>query len=129
MTAASLPHAIIVDDEQSYLDLLSIILGENLACPVATFARPLDALEAMADLDVGIIVTDFYMPDIDGMEFLKRAEQLKPGVPSIMITGHIAALDGRDQGEVKNLKAVLAKPFRAHTLSDKILEFWPQVAR
>ncbi len=115
----------IVDDEQSYLDLLAVILGDLLSCPVATFARPADALEAMKSLEVGIIVTDFYMPEIDGVEFLRRAALLKPEVPAIMITGHADALGQRERGGLANLKTILAKPFGAQVLADNIRRYWP----
>ncbi len=115
----------IVDDEQSYLDLLAVILEEHLECPVATFARPAAALEAMKSLEVGIIVTDFYMPEIDGVEFLRRAAEIHPGAPAIMITGHAQALDERDRSGIGNLKAVLAKPFGAQVLADHIRRYWP----
>ncbi len=121
----SLPHAIIVDDEQSYLDLLAVILGEHLTCPVATFSRPADALAAMADLNVGVIVTDFYMPDMDGIEFLRRAELMRPGVPAIIITGHSEALAERSFEGMPQLRSILAKPFGAKLLADTIRQHFP----
>ncbi|MCC5024885.1 MAG: response regulator [Candidatus Synoicihabitans palmerolidicus] len=78
MSTLSTPHAVIVDDEQSYLDLLGVILSEHLSCPVAKFTRPVAALSAISNLKIGIIVTDFYMPEIDGLEFLSRVEKLSP---------------------------------------------------
>ena len=121
MSSPSKPRAVIVDDEQSYLDLLAVILGEHLDCPVATFARPLDALKAMETFEVGIIVTDYYMPDIDGVEFLRRVGRIKPGVPAIMITGHADAVTQRQRSELADLKTVLAKPFSAKVLANTIV--------
>lgn len=129
MSPSAKPHAVIVDDEQSYLDLLAVILGELLDCPVATFARPLDALQAIETLDVGIIVTDYYMPDIDGVEFLRRVGRIKPGVPSIMITGHADAVTQRQRNELADLKTVLAKPFGAQVLANTIRDYWPAAVR
>lgn len=129
VSSPSKPHAIIVDDEQSYLDLLAVILGEHLDCPVATFARPLDALRAIETLKVGIIVTDYYMPEIDGVEFLRRAGRLKPGVPAIMITGHADAVTQSQRNELADLKMVLAKPFGAQVLANTIQRYWPAAVR
>ena len=129
LSAASHPHAVIVDDEQSYLDLLGAVLAEHLSCPVATFVRPLDALEAIKELEIGIIVTDFYMPEINGVELLQRAATLKPGVPAIMITGHADALNPDERDRLTNLKAVLAKPFGVPLLADHIRKFWPESSR
>lgn len=79
----------------------------------------------MRTLPVGIIVTDYYMPDIDGIEFLRRSAKAKPGVPAIMITGHADAISQEQRDSLENLRAVLAKPFRAQVLADSIRQFWP----
>lgn len=129
MTAPDKPHALIVDDEQSYLDLLGVILGELLSCPVATFSRPAAALAALPNLNVGIIVTDFYMPELDGLEFLRRANAIKPGIPAVMITGHSEGLDQRALARIGNLRKVMAKPFGARVLAETILEHWPEAGR
>lgn len=110
------------------MDLLGTILDEHLCCPVMTYVRAADALAAMEQLNVGIIVTDYWMPDINGVEFLRRAEQLKPGVPAIMITGHADALMAEDHAKLTNLKEILAKPFGVQVLADSIHRHWPSPA-
>jgi two-component system response regulator FixJ len=126
VTSLQRPHAVIVDDEQSYLDLLAAILGEHLECPVRTFARPQDALAAVPGMEIGIIVTDFYMPEIDGLEFLRQVEAIKPGIPSIIITGHGEALQGRSFKSIPALKEILAKPFGASVLAEAIRKYWQE---
>jgi CheY-like chemotaxis protein len=59
---------VLVDDEKSYADLLTKMLEENLACPVNSFTRPLEALKALPPRAPGVIVTDYHMPQIDGLE-------------------------------------------------------------
>ncbi|MGZ3703110.1 MAG: sigma-54-dependent transcriptional regulator [Bdellovibrionota bacterium] len=86
---------IIVDDEQEMRSLLQDYLqgeGYETQCfPVAT-----DALEALSpggslgadqsDGDIDVIISDIKMPQMDGLEFTSRLQQLRPEVPVILIT-------------------------------------------
>ncbi|MSU70460.1 MAG: response regulator [Opitutaceae bacterium] len=115
---------VLVDDEKSYLDLLSQLLADHVANPVFTFTRPLAALEALPQLDVGMIVTDYYMPQLTGLEFIVRAKEMKPRVPFLIITGHGVHLSADDFVHLPELKGVLHKPFSWHTLATEIVRHW-----
>ena len=116
----------IVDDETSYVDLLAQLLSDNLNCPVFTFARPLEALEAFKQMDVGMVLTDFYMPQLDGFEFVTHASALLPGVPFILITGHAIDLNEEEFAQFPALKSVLHKPFLWRRVAAEILKYWPE---
>lgn len=120
-----MPAILIVDDEKSYVDLLSSTLSERFANPVHTFTRPGDALEAISRIDVGIIVTDYYMPRINGIDFIQEARSLKPGIPCIIITGHGVHFSAGDFPHLPELKLVLHKPFRWRVLAEEIERYWP----
>ena len=110
MNAPAGKAIVIVDDEKSYVDLLSELVKEHFVNPVITFTRPLDALQALPQLNVGIVVTDYYMPQLTGLEFIVRARGLKPGVPFIIVTGHGVHLSEDDFSHLPELRAVLHKP-------------------
>lgn len=114
----------ILDDEKSYVDLLAQLLTENLTCPVATFIRPLEALEALPSLDVGFIVTDYFMPQLNGLEFILRARRVRPALPFVIITGHAAHFRAEDYQHITELRAVLHKPVKWQTLAETIQEYW-----
>ena len=127
MSASPTKKAIvIVDDETSYIDLLAQLLSDNLNCPVFTFSRPLEALAALPQIDVGTIVTDFYMPQLNGFEFVSQASALVPGVPFILITGHAIDLTAEEFAQFPALKSVLHKPFLWRRVATEILKFWPE---
>ncbi len=117
---------IIVDDEISYTNLLTQLLSENLDCRVIAFTRPLDALAALPELDAGVIVTDYYMPQLDGLEFIAQASHLAPAVPFILITGHTISLTSEELAEITPLKKILPKPFSWRKLGDEIIRLWPE---
>jgi two-component SAPR family response regulator len=120
---------VIVDDEKSYVDLLSELIKERFLNPIITFTRPLEALEALPQINVGIIVTDYYMPQLTGLELIVRARALKPGIPFLIITGHGMHLSEEDFSHLPELRAVLHKPLGWRQLADAIVTYWPTASR
>ncbi len=116
---------VLVDDEKSYTDLMSQMLEENLDCRVVTFIRPLDALSALAELRPPVVVTDYYMPQINGLEFIRRATKLVPDAAFVLITGHNLGEVDDEIGRLAPLKGFLPKPFGWRRLADEILRVWP----
>lgn len=116
-----------VDDEKSYVDLLANMLTEHLGCPVFAFTRPLEALAALPGIDVGVVVTDYHMPQMDGLEFIRSAAPLVPGVPFILITGHYHLIDHTLTPEMP-LRSILAKPFGWKKLASEIALYAPEFA-
>ncbi|MEZ5413560.1 MAG: response regulator [Opitutaceae bacterium] len=119
---------VIVDDEKSYGELLSQLVRDNLNRPVVAFAHPVAALEAMPGLNIGVVVTDYFMPELDGAQFIRRAAPRLPGVPFLIITGHPVRLSDNFLDDLPALKAVLPKPFRWQKLAELIVRHWPDDA-
>jgi DNA-binding NtrC family response regulator len=117
---------VIVDDEKSYTDLLTQMLADNLDCPVHAFSRPLDALKALPTMDPGVIVTDYHMPQLDGIEFIRQASTVVPQAAFVMITGHNLSQQQDQLDRLTALKAFLPKPFGWRKLADEILRVWPE---
>jgi two-component system nitrogen regulation response regulator NtrX len=77
----------IVDDEPVILNTLSSILeDEGYQVSVATNGG--EALKLIRSDPPDLILLDIWMPDIDGLETLKRARQQYPHLPIIMMSGH-----------------------------------------
>ncbi|MBN2870041.1 MAG: response regulator [Campylobacterales bacterium] len=53
-----------------------------------TFANPLEVVEYLRHSAVDLLITDFNMPRMDGIELLKKAKEIQPGIMSIMITAN-----------------------------------------
>ena len=119
----------IVDDEKSYVDLLAELIKEHFVNPIVTFTRPLDALAALPSLNAGIVVTDYYMPQLTGLELIVRARALNPGLPFLIITGHGMHLSEEDFSHFPELRAVLHKPLGWRQLADAIVTHWPRASR
>ncbi len=81
---------IIVDDEPQITELLrsfvEIFSGES---NVHTFNDPLEAKDFMGDNRPDILITDYKMPGLDGIELLKSADQ---SVRKVMISGYLSEI-------------------------------------
>jgi DNA-binding NtrC family response regulator len=124
---ASRPAIVLIDDEQPLLDFLSFMLRENLRCPVHAFTRPRAALTALADLAPAVVVTDYWMPEIDGFELIREASQVYPALPFIIITGHVIDPAAKRVRESTPLRAILPKPFGWRVLAEEILRHAPHL--
>ncbi len=124
--ARPVKSVLLVDDEEGYLDLLGQLLGEHLACPVHCYARSTEALRALPALDVGLIVTDYHMPGLNGLEFLLEVRKTHPDLPAIMITAHGIELTPEWSAALPNLRTIVKKPFRWAALAAEISRHWPE---
>jgi DNA-binding NtrC family response regulator len=118
------PAVLFVDDEESYVSLMIQLLGNNLHCPILTYTKPREALVALSRLDIGMIVTDYSMPAMNGLDFIRQAAAIAPLVPVIMVSGHTVEISADERDAYPNLKATLAKPFRWRALAEEIIRHW-----
>jgi FixJ family two-component response regulator len=57
---------VFVDDERSYVELMAQMIGENMDCKVHAFTNPVVALENLAGISAGVVITDYSMPHSSG---------------------------------------------------------------
>lgn len=119
---------VLVDDESAFTDLLVQMMGDHFECPILTFSNPVVALKALPELNVALLVTDYYMPRINGLDLIIRAGTTTAAPPhSILITGHTFEEDV-DMSATPHFKAMLPKPFRWQQLARLIEQHWPDKA-
>ncbi len=78
----------IVDDEEMVLTSLSSFLMLETEYDVVTFTRASEALEHFANHEIDLVISDFLMPEMDGLQFLTKVRDLRPEVPRIILTGY-----------------------------------------
>ncbi len=79
---------LVVDDEIMVTKTLKMILGVGGYKNVEAFNSPLEALEYLRENAVDIMVSDFIMPKMNGIEFLTEAQKLQPNCTQILLTGY-----------------------------------------
>lgn len=78
---------LIVDDEPAILTALSKIL-EDEGYHIATAKSGQEALTALANDPPDLMMLDIWMPELDGIETLKRSREQVPQVQVLMMSGH-----------------------------------------
>jgi DNA-binding NtrC family response regulator len=78
---------LIVDDEKSLLDLLSRVFTKE-GYQVQTTTSAQRAMEIIEKEDLDLLIADIRLPEMSGMEILKRCREIRPDVPVIMITAY-----------------------------------------
>ncbi len=85
---------LLLDDESNILRALRRTLssipsarlgGESLI--IETFTDPLAALERCEEERFHVLVSDYRMPEMSGVEFLARTIESQPGVPRVIVSG------------------------------------------
>ena len=81
---------LIVDDETMITSTLSTLIKMVMKHTVKTFNNPIEALESeeLLDKQVDLIISDFLMPGMNGLEFLKNAKDKSPDTVMVMLTGY-----------------------------------------
>lgn len=107
---------LIVDDEPQVRSLIRTVLSKH-DFRIVEARDGVSALSTVLDLDgaIGLMVTDYFMPGIDGLHLSKQVKLLFPGVPILLVSGE-AFIDGDNFPA----DAFLAKPFLPSTLVDTV---------
>ena len=79
---------VIVDDEEMVLTSLNAYLSLETDYEVHTFASAKRALEYLREHDVDLVISDYLMPEMDGISFLAQVRALHPEAPRIILTGY-----------------------------------------
>ncbi|MBE0577666.1 MAG: response regulator [Desulfuromonadales bacterium] len=105
-----------VDDEINILNVIRRqLLDENIEIHCAlTVSKGLQFLQEHRPMQV--IVSDYRMPGMNGMEFLKQAELICPEAVFIILSGFADIPIVKQSLENKHLFRILRKPWRAEEL-------------
>lgn len=107
---------LILDDEPIVGERLKASL-ERAGFSVDAYSSSKNALDALRQKEFDILVTDLKMSGMGGMEVLKIAQQIRPAIKSVVITGYATkatAEEAMQSGAVE----FIAKPFRMKYLKE-----------
>ena len=109
---------LVVDDDRTVLRSTGRMLDSlgYLAVPTASGREALRLLESEPKVD--LVLADFAMPEMTGVELAKTIHSTHPALPVILITGYGNREELKDLGEAR----ILQKPYTEGELMGKITE-------
>ncbi len=114
-------RVLLLDDDALVRETLALQL-ESAGHAVLAAASGTEALALVnAGEPVDILVTDLSMPDMDGLAVIRGAQERRPGLPAVLLTGY--AGDGATlaiSGAVSGTFSLLRKPVSASQLLDRV---------
>ncbi len=112
------PHVLFVDDEQM-LHTLFTRLFKRFDIQLTHCMSALQAVDLLEEHAFDLVITDFMMPDMDGVELLAHIRETYPSVRVIMITAHANV-----QHAVRAMKTgaidYIPKPFSTDELMERV---------
>ena len=79
---------LILDDDELYTKSLMLTLKMQTDYVVEAFNSAKLALEYLKKYNADVIISDFVMPEMNGIDFLTEAKKLQPSVTTILLTGY-----------------------------------------
>ena len=107
-----------VDDEPSITELVAMALRYE-GWEVRTAGTGADAVRQARDFDPDVIVLDMMLPDLDGLEVMRRVRSVSPDTPVIFLTARDAVAD-RVAGLTAGGDDYVTKPFSLEELVARV---------
>ena len=113
-------HILYVDDDESQVFLIKRML-ERWGYRVSAYLEQREALDALlADApSFDLVVTDFNMPGLSGLEVARAIRDARPDLPVILVSGYITD-ELRAQAEAVGVRELIAKPHEVEELRDTV---------
>lgn len=108
-----------VEDDEDQLQTIPRVL-EALGYSVHASGHPADALAMLQHTPDAwdLLITDFDMPDINGLELAAEVVKMAPDLPVILVSGRDVASQGL--GSVPNIRTMISKPYNKGILAEAI---------
>lgn len=110
-------HILVVDDDPDMLATMSYTLKGH---QVTTALSPVAALELLKTKEFQVILSDFQMPEMKGIEFLKQSVELRPNAKRVLVSAFVDLMQSEEVWNQAKVHRVLAKPFKPEELLDVV---------
>ena len=110
---------LVVEDDRLNRELISKVLRQE-GYQVLEACDGEIALKILQALRCDLVITDFLMPMLNGIEFVAQLRSFQPHMPIVFITGYLSAISDKKIVDAVAVAEVLAKPFEPHVLRSSV---------
>jgi CheY-like chemotaxis protein len=110
-------NILVVEDDRLNRELFSKVLRQEGYQVIEACDGDI-ALKILQALPCDLVITDFLMPMVNGIQFVEQLRSLQPQMPIIFITGYLSAIS--DKKIVDEVAEILAKPFELNVLRSSV---------
>ncbi len=107
---------LLIDDEPHVLSSLQRMLRQHPPVPgrglaVEAYTSPLKAIEAAQERTIDLVMSDYRMPELDGVETLRRIKEVQPQTARILLSGSREFDTVVDAVNVAQVGRIVIKPW------------------
>lgn len=110
----AMQEILVVDDDRDLLAIVKLLLGQK-GMTVQCASSGEEGLSLLKNRTFLLMITDFNMPELDGLNLARKSLEIAPHMPIIMTTGNISSGIPRLAAEA-GIATILAKPFSSSKL-------------
>lgn len=115
-------NIVVIDDDKIILKLIQVILEDVIVGNIHTFSdskQALDYIKSEQMDKISLVICDWLMPDISGLDILAALRKSKPYCPFLLVTGNATKQLVVDSIRL-GASEFIVKPFQSNNLISKV---------
>ena len=112
--SAARPRILVVDDEENLCAFMKLMLAKE-GYDVTTTVSATEALELLSDDGMDLVFTDLMMPEMNGLEMVRKLRELRPEMECVVMTAY-ASVDSAIEALKLGAADYITKPFNLEEL-------------
>jgi len=117
---------LLIDDDEFVRDSLRLLF-ESKGCCLTAVETAEEAIEALKAQDYELIITDFRLPGMDGLEFCKKIKETFPHAMKILITAY-GSRAVADEAMTIGVRELIEKPITSTAIEASLRRLFGETA-